>query len=78
MLGKGATIFLGADDGIMRKMEMGEFMTMTLGNIDLDAEISDADLELVIPDGVQVIDMTEMMKATFGNMVASGELDEEE
>jgi len=78
MFTQGMKVYLGAKDGIMRKMEMGNFMTMTLGNIDLEAEISDADLELVIPDGIQVIDMTEMLKGMFGNMVASGELDEEE
>jgi outer membrane lipoprotein-sorting protein len=76
MLEAGATIYLGASDGIMRKMEMGDFMTMTLENIDLEAEISDADLEVIVPDGIQVIDMTEMMKAMFGNMAASGDLEE--
>lgn len=66
-------LYLGANDGIMRKMEMGDAMSMTLENIDLGAKISDADLELNIPEGIQVIDMTEMMKGMFGNMAASGD-----
>ena len=70
---KGGKIYLGANDGIMRKMQMSDFMTMTLDNIDLDAEISDADLELEIPEGIQVMDMTDMMKDAFADMIASGE-----
>ncbi|MFP6581247.1 MAG: hypothetical protein VCD00_01685 [Candidatus Hydrogenedentota bacterium] len=66
-------LYLGAKDGVMRKMEMGDVMSMTLENIDLGATISDADLELNIPEGIQVIDMTEMMKGMFGNMAVSGD-----
>lgn len=73
---KGGKIYLGANDGIMRKMEMSEFMTMTLENIDLDATISDSDFELNIPEGIQVIDMTDRMKEMFANMAASGKIEE--
>jgi outer membrane lipoprotein-sorting protein len=66
MFKDGQKLYLGANDGIMRKMDMGGIMSMTMSNVDFSTEITDADFELDIPEGTQVMDMTEMMKGMFG------------
>lgn len=66
MFKDGQKIYIGAEDGIMRKMTMGSFMTMTMSNLDLKAKVTDEDVALVIPDGIQVMDMTPMMQQMFG------------
>ncbi len=58
-------LYLGAQDGIMRKMQMGEYMSMTLSNIDTKTEVTKEDLDIEIPAGVQVMDLTEMMTAMY-------------
>lgn len=61
------TVFIGAKDGIMRKLLQGDMMSMEFKNIDLDAGLTKDDINLEIPANVQVMDLTEMMKAQFGN-----------
>ena len=72
MFDNGVTIYMGANDGIMRKTKTGDFMTMTMSNFDFETPINDSDFELELPDGVIEIDMTAMMKGMFGNIAASG------
>lgn len=64
MLSKPSNLYLGAKDGVMRKMTAG-FMTMEWSNIKFDAEIPEDAFTLDIPEGVMVMDMTEMMKGAF-------------
>lgn len=66
MFKNASKLYLGANDGIMRKMTMGDFMSMTLSNLDFETPVTDADLALPIPEGMQVMDMTQMMKGMFG------------
>ena len=61
------TLYIGAADGIMRKVIMGDFMTMSFFNINLNTKLSQEDMKLNIPEGVQVMDMTELIKANFSN-----------
>lgn len=71
MFDGGQKLYLGATDGVIRKMTMGDTMTMTLSNIDFDTEITDADLTVTLPAGVQEMDMTAMMQSMYGNLGAS-------
>lgn len=72
MFDMGQKVYLGAEDGVMRKTVTGDFMSMTLSNIDFDATIEDSDFVVELPEGVQEIDMTEMMKGMFANMAVGG------
>ncbi len=59
-------MYLGVDDGFMRKMEVGvEGMTMvqTYSNIRLSEEMSDDLFVYTPPAGAQVMDMMEMMES---------------
>ena len=67
MFEQGQTVYLGANDGIMRKMVMGDAMSMTLTNLDVETELTEADVAIEIPANVQVMDMTQMMQSMFGN-----------
>jgi thiol-disulfide isomerase/thioredoxin len=65
-------MYLGVDDGFMRKMEMGmDGMTMvqTYSNIRLNEEMSDDLFVYTPPAGAQVMDMMEMIES---QMNASG------
>jgi hypothetical protein len=62
-------IYLGADDGVMRKMVSEGVTTMSLRNIDFDAKITKKDLILAIPKGEEVMDLTEQMIEQFSSMV---------
>ena len=61
-------VYLGAKDGIMRRLEMGNFMTMTFSNLNLDAGLTKDDMSLNIPADVKVMDLTDIFKTQFGSL----------
>ena len=61
-------VYLGAKDGVMRRLEMGDFLTMTFSNINLDAGLTKDDISLNIPEGVQVMDLTDIFRTQFGSL----------
>ena len=67
MLDKTQTVLLGAKDGIMRQLKQGNMLTMEFKNIQIDSGLTKDDMNLEIPADVQVMDLSEMMKAQFGN-----------
>jgi outer membrane lipoprotein-sorting protein len=57
-------MWVGADDGVMRKMIMfndegNEVMSQSYTNIQLNIEVADSQFEFTPPEGVQVLNMTE-------------------
>lgn len=63
-------IWIGADDGVLRKMIMldkegKEMMSQSYTNIQLGIEVADSQFEFTPPEGSQVVDMTE---GTIGMM----------
>ena len=57
-------LWIGADDGVIRKMvflneEGTEIMSQSYTNIQLNVEAADSQFEFTPPEGVQVADMTE-------------------
>ena len=60
-------IYMGSDDGVLRKMTSGGIRTMELTNIDFGANIEDKDFVLTIPEGAQEIDMTEELLGSFAD-----------
>jgi len=67
--------WIGADDGVVRKMIMfneegNEMMSQSYTNIQLNIEVADSQFEFTPPEGIQVVDMTEgtiaMMKEMKG------------
>jgi hypothetical protein len=65
---KSIEVLIGKADAFPRKMAMfGEgdtpFMVMTFKNIVLNPEIADSEFEYTPPDGVQVMDNTEILRA---------------
>ena len=57
-------IWIGADDGIHRKMIMfndegKEMMSQSYTNIEVNIKIADSQFEFTPPEGVQIMDMTE-------------------
>ena len=67
MFKDGQKLYLGADDGIMRKMQMADTLSMTISNIEVNPEMAEADVAIEIPANVQVMDMTQMMQTMYGN-----------
>ena len=61
------TVYLGENDGIMRRLNQGNMLQMEFKNIQIDSGLTKDDLSLEIPADVQVMDLSEMMKAQFGN-----------
>lgn len=60
-------VYLGVKDGFLRKMTMGDYMTVTYSNINLGAKITDAELAVDLPSNLQVMDLTPMLKQMYGN-----------
>ncbi len=65
MFKDGQKIYLGVNDGVMRKMDTGSMMSMTLRNVDFDAKIDSSVFTLEIPEGTMEMDLTEMMSGAF-------------
>jgi len=68
-------LWIGADDGLVRKMifldeEGNQMMSQSYTNVQLNVEAADSQFEFTPPEGVQVVDMTEgtvnMMKEMKG------------
>lgn len=70
--GMATTVYVSAKDGFVRKTVQGDpempTNTMTYSNIELNTEIPDDTFVLQVPDGMQVMDMTEMLKMQLGNL----------
>jgi len=66
MLDKTQTVLIGAKDGIMRQLKQGNMLTMEFKNIHIDSGLTKDDMNIEIPADVQVMDLSEMMKAQFG------------
>lgn len=61
------TLYLGTQDGILRKLTIGGLMTLTFSNVQTNIPVSEAEMHLAIPEGIQVIDLTALVKATYEN-----------
>jgi len=65
-------LYIGVEDGMIRKLVSGDpaepAMTQTYSNIEINPDVSDDIFELNLPEGIQVMDLTEMMKAQMGNL----------
>ena len=73
----GTTIYLGANDGLMRKMVIGDpespYVTMSTKNLEINPALND-DLFLFSPrEGVPVMDMTDLMLSALGSSPWSDE-----
>lgn len=71
-------IYMGAKDGVLRKMTSGGIRSMVLSNIDFGAKIEDKDFTLRIAEGTQEIDMTKEILDRFTSIVGSGRDDKTE
>jgi hypothetical protein len=60
-------IYLGVKDGFVRKMTMGNYMTITYSNVNLGATVTDAELAVELPGNIQVMDLTPMLEQMYGN-----------
>jgi hypothetical protein len=61
-------MYMGAKAGIMRQTSNGNIMTMTMTNLDFEADIKESDFELVLPEGVVEMDLTPMTSGMFGDI----------
>ena len=73
----GVRLYLGAEDGFVRKMEMvaddgSVTMTQNYKNVVINAPIDDSVFTFTPPDGVEVMDMTGMMQAAVDGSAGGG------
>tara|TARA_R110001592_G_scaffold43801_7_gene141764 strand:- start:516 stop:1361 length:846 start_codon:yes stop_codon:yes gene_type:complete len=61
-------IYLGVNDGVLRKMTSGGTKSMELSNINFGARIDDSDFTLKIAEGTEEIDMTNELLESFSEM----------
>lgn len=68
----GTTVYVSAKDGFVRKTVQGApdqpTVTMTFTNIELNPSIPDETFVFKAPEGMQVMDMTDMLRAQLGNL----------
>ena len=62
-------LYIGADDGVLRKATMGTLMAWELKNINFKTSIDESDFKLELPEGLEMMDMTDALVGTFSKLV---------